>query len=132
MNDEDRNLAAALLAEDRKLLESSGRDESIIADVVGLFRGRRAALNVFGVFWAVVFAVLMFWAGYRFFTTDDPDGRLTWGLLTLVGLVVNGLTKIWAWMEMNRVHTQRDLRRIELRLAVLDDRLTNDSQARSA
>jgi hypothetical protein len=129
MNEQDRKLAEALLAEDTDLLREGGRGESIFGDVFGMFRGKRGLLNAFGVFWAAVFAALMIWAGYMFFTTDGTDARLTWGLLAIVGLVVNGLVKIWAWMEIHRVGTQRELRRIELRLAVIDDRLRGDAAA---
>jgi len=123
MNEHDRKLAEALLTDDAELIQESGKGGSIIRDVLETLHGSRGALNILVWVFATVFAVLMFWGGYRFFTEDEIGARLTWGMLCLFGIIANGMLKLWAWMEINRVHAQRDLRRIELRLAVLDDRL---------
>lgn len=123
MNDHDRKLAEALLTDDSELIRESGKGGSIVRDVLETLHGTRGFLNIFVWVFGFAFAVVMFWGGYRFFTEDEIGTRLTWGMICLFGIIANGMLKLWAWMEINRVHAQRDLRRIELRLAVLNDRL---------
>lgn len=123
MNDHDRTLAEALLTDDAELIRESEKGGSIVRDVLETMHGSRGFLNILVWIVAAVFAVVMFWGGYRFFTEAELGDRLTWGMICLFGIIANGMLKMWAWMEINRVHAQRDMRRIELRLAVLNDRL---------
>lgn len=123
MNDHDRTLAEALLTDDAELIRESEKGGSIVRDVLETMHGSRGLLNILVWIVAAAFAVVMFWGGYRFFTEDELGDRLTWGMICLFGIIANGMLKMWAWMEINRVHAQRDMRRIELRLAVLNDRL---------
>lgn len=119
MNEHDRKLAEALLADDADLLDEAPSGDSILKDIAGTFRGKRGVFTWFAWFWGFVFAVLMFYAGYRFFVADALDHKLDWGILCLFGAIVNGLIKIWAWLEIQRVGVQRDLKRLELRVALL-------------
>lgn len=122
MNEHDRKLAEALLADDAELLRGDASDESILKDVAGTFRGRRGVFTWFAWFWGFVFAVLMFYAGYRFFTesaVDALNAKLGWGIVCLFSMLANAMIKIWAWMEIQRVGVQRELKRIEVRVALL-------------
>ena len=122
MNEQDRELAEALLAEDAELGGAGQAEESVLRDVVSTFRGVRGKYTIFAWFWGFVFGVLMVYAGYRFFTGEEIGARLDWGLICVFSIVANGLIKIWAWMEIQRVGVQRSLKRIEVRLALLADR----------
>jgi uncharacterized integral membrane protein len=122
MNEHDRKLAEALLADDAALLSGDAPDESVLKDVAGTFRGKRAIFTWFAWFWGFVFAVLMIYAGYRYFTesaVNDLGTKLNWGLVCVLSMVANAMIKIWAWMEIQRVGVQRELKRIELRVALL-------------
>ena len=119
MNEHDRKLAEALLADDAELLEGRPPDDSILRDVAGTFRGKRGVFTWFAWFWGFVFAVLMFYAGYRFFVAQELDPKLNWGIICLFSVIANAMIKIWAWMEIQRVGVQRELKRLELRVAML-------------
>tara|TARA_E500000318_G_scaffold110877_2_gene127534 strand:+ start:185 stop:577 length:393 start_codon:yes stop_codon:yes gene_type:complete len=122
MNEHDRKLAEALLADDAALLSGEVPDDSIFRDIAGTFRGRRGVFTWFAWFWGFVFAALMFYGGYRFFVTDADaalGAKLNWGLVCIFSVLANAMIKIWAWMEIQRVGLQRELKRIELRVAML-------------
>lgn len=70
---------------------------------------------VVGYIYAFVFTLLMFTFGYHFFTAE-PERQLFWGVLLI--LVFNALVavKLWIFIETNRNHMSRALKRLELRL----------------
>ena len=122
MNDHDRKLAEAMLADDADLVGGGPSDDSIFKDIAGTFRGKRGFFTWFAWFWGFVFAALMIYAGVRFFTAQEIEPKLNWGIVCLFSVIANGLIKIWAWMEIQRVGMLREIKRLELRVALLGRR----------
>ena len=71
--------------------------------------------------WGVMLVVtgFMFWCIYEFFTADDLEGMVFWGICMLVTMLMQSMLKLWNLMEMNRASMMREVKRLELAVAAL-------------
>ena len=70
-----------------------------------------------------IFMFLAVFCGWRFLHRLDTEEALAWAVGFGFCMFVVGGLKVWFWMEMNKNRVLRELKRIELRLAALDERL---------
>lgn len=61
----------------------------------------------------------MVWTGYEFFTASLADDRMYWGICMILSVMVQVALKQWQWMEMNRASLMREIKRLEIAVAVL-------------
>ena len=106
--------------------ESAQVDQLLAQDNNGLFgmlfatwRGGMSRwvllVNVF-----VLFAsILLVWAGYQFWIAEIVKNQVFWGVIFLATLQVQGSLKMWLFMEMNRMSTIREVKRVEIAVARL-------------
>lgn len=71
---------------------------------------------------ALAVTVFFVWCGYRFLT-GVPEQQLFWGVLFLLGVHVQIAIKQWLWQEMQRNAVMREVKRVELAVSRLADRL---------
>lgn len=70
---------------------------------------------------AILLALAIFYCGYRFFTAPATD-QLYWGMLLLLSIQLQVGTKLWIWLESQRTGTLRELKKVQLALAQLQQR----------
>lgn len=122
MKDVDKKLAEALREDDASLFGVAD-ERSMFGDIADTFRGKRRWLVIMVWFWAFIAAVLMFTGAVMFFKAESESDKLAWGLGCIFGMLANGLLKTWYWMEMNRASVMREIKRVELQIARLAERL---------
>lgn len=123
MKDLDEKIRAALQEEDAELFEKLGEESSLHQMIGDTFRGK---MRVFA--WLVTLEILVFtglgvFTAIRFFEANDVQDQLSWGggfALCLFAIVA---LKLWWWMEMNKHALLRELKRVELQIARLAQRL---------
>lgn len=64
----------------------------------------------------------MLWAFYQFLVADSVDDRVFWGVLFVSALTAQIAMKLWSWMEINRNSVLREIKRVELAVARLDQK----------
>ena len=104
------------LAEQAQELDQMMQEKEGLGDYLKTgFRSGMKWVMVIGYIYAIVFTVLMFTFGYQFFNAE-PERQIFWGVLLV--LVFNALiaVKLWIFIETNRNHTSKEIRRLELRL----------------
>ncbi|MBT8336901.1 MAG: hypothetical protein KJO11_09875 [Gemmatimonadetes bacterium] len=116
MTDIDDRIRQALSAEDRALMDAFG-DEQTIFDLIGRsFRGRMKALMVIA--WVAMFAMFAFavLSAVQLLAAPDVDSRINWAVALVVSTQFLLGMKMWYFLELNRLATARDIRRLELRM----------------
>lgn len=68
-----------------------------------------------------VFALLMFWSLYEFFTATSMEQQVFWGISALLAVSFQTGIKHWSWMEMNRTSLMREIKKLELVLAKMQN-----------
>lgn len=121
MND-DREL-------DPLIREALGREEAEVMDrlhepslpdlITSAFRGRFGWLNLLGIVGTLPFVAGFVVCLVGFAGATEVPAMLRW-LAGLIGcLVFVGIAKIWFWLELQRIVTARELKRLELQVARL-------------
>lgn len=121
-NDPDRIIRRALADDDAEGLPT-GEDPSVTKLLTETFRGRNRFLAMGGVVANLVFLVVAVYAITRFLGTDDLREMLIWGGTALLSIGLLMAVKIWYWLEMVRLALTRDIKRLELRVSRLAERL---------
>lgn len=117
-----KELAAETSAIDELLADEGGMPEMVSAALKG---SMRRWIWLTGLF-TLIFTVLMFWCGYEFFTATTGDDRIFWGVCMLAAAMPQIALKQWQWMEMNRANLMREIKRLELAVAALAARQSQD------
>lgn len=70
---------------------------------------------------ALLLALTIVYCAYQFFTADVASQNF-WGICLVLAFQAQVGTKIWIWLEMQRSSTLRELKRIELAVALLAEK----------
>lgn len=118
MQDIDRMIEEALDGEEQALFRETAREPGFFSQAFGVFGGRNGWVNALlmaaqgGLFIAGV------WAGWRFFQAETPLSALHWGLPAAVMLLMSLIIKMGLMPEMQANRLVRELKRLQLQLAV--------------
>lgn len=120
MNDLDEQIRAALNAEDAEMLAKFESDESLPSMMIDLYQGRRRWINAGATLMTFVIFAVLIWCGFKFFGAETTRELIGWstGFLTLFVFTV--LMKIWFWLELLRNSVTREVKRLELQVALLN------------
>src|SRR5690606_5435542 len=118
MNKLDEMIGRALTEEDHELLARHG-EPGYVTQAFGMFRGPMAwALWVAYVAGAVAF-VLGAYAFWQMVTTSDVVAAVKWGVGALLLFQMTTLTKSFMGSHMQANRMLRELKRLELQVALL-------------
>ena len=120
MNDLDEQILAALKAEDAEVLSRYGSDGSIHESMIELYQGQRKWFNLFLTLCSLGLFGMMLFCGHRFFNAESTRDMIAWatGCLLLVLWLV--MLKLWFWLEMLKNSVTREVKRVELQIALLN------------
>ncbi len=65
-----------------------------------------------------VLSVLLIWCVIEFYNAENLYDRIFWGIHFAVVLTLQAFTKLWFWLEMNRVSVLRNIKRLELEISL--------------
>lgn len=117
MSELERELDAALSAEERELLRRIGDDPGVFGQLSGLFRGPTAWMNLLMMLVQIVLFAAGVWAAWRFFQASDPVQALRWGLPAAVALLMALIVKASMWPVAQVGQLRLELKRLQLELA---------------
>ena len=120
MNDLDEQIRAALAAEDAEVLSKYEGETSLPSMLIQLYQGRRWLINLSATIVTFVIFGVQIWCGFKFFGAETTKELIGWatGFLTLLLWIV--MMKIWFWLEMLRNSVTREVKRLELQVALLN------------
>lgn len=99
------------------------RDEGLCDMMVGAFRGKSRWLSVVAWVEMLIFSAIAVIAAIRFFQVEGVRDMILYAAVFIASLIVAGLIKMWFWMLMNRNAVSREVKRMELRLAKLIEKM---------
>ncbi len=113
----DDKIKQALKFDEKQVNELLNSDDGLFSRFSAIFSGSMRNWNIYGFVLSFVIAGLMFWFGYQFFISTTVENMLFWGFLALAAVVMTMGIKIWFWMELSRISTIREIKRVELAVA---------------
>ncbi|HEV7354245.1 MAG TPA: DUF6768 family protein [Brevundimonas sp.] len=114
MTDFDRQLDAAVVAEERDLLRRIGEEPGAIPQLFGLFQGRMAWVNLVMMLAQAALFIAGVWAAWRFFQATDALEALRWGLPAAVALLAALVIKVAMYPVVHIRQLRQELLRLQL------------------
>ena len=115
----DDKIAEIMDGEARETMDIYGKELGLFGLIAESFRGKLRSL-VMGIFlFILVFAVLLVYCAVYFFTAETIEMKLNWMAGGLTALIVIGLLRLWYLMELSRLSVIREVKRLELQIALL-------------
>jgi hypothetical protein len=121
MRDIDNMIEEALGQEEREVLRRIGEEPGFFGQAFGIFRGPTGWVNVLMMVVQAAIFIAGIWAAWHFFQAGDPVSQLRWGLPAATLLILATILKMSLLPRMETNHIIRELKRLELQLALKRD-----------
>ena len=69
-----------------------------------------------------ILSALLIWCVVEFYFAENLYDRIFWGIHLAVILTLQAFSKLWFWLEMNRVSVLRNIKRLELEISLAKGR----------
>ncbi len=118
----DKIIHEALSKEEAAYYDQLG-EQSILDMSLGVFKGRNKGIYVLSVLMSLVLFGVFVYCAIEFFNADSIKDMLIYGgagFWCMIGVM--GI-KIWYWMQMNTNSLLREMKRLELQIASLTERI---------
>ena len=113
----------------RKIIEDNYDDsrENTIWSMTGDFYSRKM-LSMVILVWgmAIIFMAVAIFSGIMFFRTGEIQYQIMYAVIFLTCVQWIGLIKIFAWQLIHRNGIKREIKRLELRIAELNEAVTTN------
>lgn len=98
-------------------------DKNMLQEFGGLFTGKHGWLVILTSTFIFVFMGVGIYAGIKFSQATDTKELLTWALFLIFSISSISILKVWSWMQMDKNELIREVKRLELQVATLSNRL---------
>ncbi|MFN2334937.1 MAG: DUF6768 family protein [Wenzhouxiangellaceae bacterium] len=117
----DERIRSVLEDQGSEVDELEVEEKSLFGMLFRVFTGGLARWAAFAMVLTLFFVGLTVWCGYEFFTAATVDDRVFWGILAAVAFHAVSMFKFWFFMEMNRHSVTREVKRVEIALARIEE-----------
>ncbi|MBO6525812.1 DUF6768 family protein [Erythrobacter sp.] len=121
MTDIDDRIRGALDADDKAFLASLDEGRGLFSQMGDVLAGPLGGWSklIFAV--AFVLGITLLYLAWRFFTATSFEDAVWWGMVTLAALLMQGFIKEWFYARMNLLSMLRELKRLQLQVAMLSE-----------
>ena len=120
----DERISGAMSDDDRAFLASLDEERGLFEQVGDTLTGPLAGWSRLIFVVAFALGITLIYSAWRFFTASGGDELLFWGLITLGILMMQGFIKEWFYNRMNMIAILRELKRLQLQIAMSQDNET--------
>ena len=117
MDELDTKIARALSNSHSDI--SISDDTSMIGDLTGTFDGKYQAFFVLASIKTVAMVTLMFFSIYQFFQQDALMPLIAYASLVVICAITISVIFTFFWITINKNHTLKEIKRLELQIALL-------------
>ncbi len=118
----DEMIRQALSEEEAKFYDDLG-EQSVPEMVGGLFKGKNRWFTILTFVIQPIMFGLAVYCAIKFFNTEDLRTMMIWGLGIIVSLLSSTMLKVFLWMQMDKNAIIREVKRLELQVAMLNGKL---------
>lgn len=105
------------LGQDNELMDDYLADKADFPDMVmDAFKGSLRKMMIFASVLATVFSGLLIWSIIEFVGAGTMTEQISWGVWTILSALGLVLVELFAWMQINRVSTRREIKLLEIQV----------------
>jgi phosphotransferase system glucose/maltose/N-acetylglucosamine-specific IIC component len=117
MNQLDKRIQEALQAASE--LPESIDETTLLQDILDTFQGKHRGLMIITGIKMAVMAALMLFCIFQFFQQETMMAMMAYATATVVFVVAYACIFLFLWNQMNHNTTAREIKRLELQVALL-------------
>lgn len=122
MTDLDNRLRAALSADDEAFLDTLEKERGLFAQIGESFRGPMRAMTVVANIAVLIATAVGLWAIWQMLAADTTRGLILWAAAAWAAWTLQIGLKQWISSRIQTLSVLRELKRLELRLARIEER----------
>ena len=97
-------------------------EQNLLQKVGGLFHGKMKWFFVLMNIVMVIIFVILVYCVIQFFNTQLINELIQWGVGIIICMSAISMLKLFSWMQMDKNDILRELKRLELQIAVMANR----------
>lgn len=112
----------------KKMLEDTydeSRENTLRSMLKEFYNRKMSSIVILVWFWAVIFIAGAVYSGIQFFKTDKTQFQIMFAAIFIVCWQIVGQLKSFAWLMIHKNNIKREIKRLELRIAELNETLKN-------
>lgn len=122
MADLDNRLRAALSADDEAFLDALEKERGLFAQIGESFRGPMRTMTVIANIAVLIATAVGLWSVWQMFEADTTRELILWAAAAWAAWTMQIGLKQWIWSRIQTLSVLRELKRLELRLARMEER----------
>lgn len=122
MTSPDDRIRTALSADDEAFLAELDAERGLFAQIADSFRGPLRNMTIVANIGVMIATAVGLWAVWRMLEADTTRGLILWAAAAWAAWTFQIAVKQWIWGRMQTLSVLRELKRLEYRLARLEDR----------
>ena len=119
----DHEIKQALAAEDAEVYAQFAEEPSLFAMGLEVLNSRNRWATVLVVIVMTIFMAVGIYSLWRFSHAQETKVLIGWAMSFGFSMAAVSMMKLWAWMEIEKNSTIREIKRLELQVARLTQRL---------
>jgi len=130
----DSLIRDALSEKETEQFDAMNIEPSIFQLAMKTFQGRNRWVTAIAVFASLLFIGTGAYSGRVFFETPPGDVKtlIVWAAAFFFSLIAVSMMKIWSWMEIEKYSTVREIKRLELQVALLSQSIRQNQETTNA
>ena len=123
MEEIDKLIKETLNKEEAKFYDNLD-EQNVFQMFTGLFQGKNKWLIYVMNVMTIIFFVSFVYCLVMFFGTDQTNDLIKWGIGGIMFLMALCMLKLFAWLQMDKNALLRELKRLELQLLSVTERIS--------
>lgn len=119
--DLDNLIREAMSEEDGKQFDSLAGEPSLVSLAFKTLQGRNRWIGIYAITCSFIFMFTAIYCGWSFYSApiDETKTLLGWSLGLVLSIFGVAMLKLWSWMEIEKYATVREIKRLELQVALM-------------
>ncbi len=118
----DELIKETLSQEEAKFYDDLG-EQNLLEKIGGTFQGKTGWLAIVMNLLNLVFFCLFIYCCFQFFDADQANDLIKWSAAGFLCWSFMAFIKLYVWMQMDKNEILRELKRVELQVSVLSNKL---------
>lgn len=124
MEDIDQLIKETLTKEEAKFYEDLD-EQGVLAMIMGIFKGKNKWIMFMMNIMTLVFFTLFIYCVVQFFQTEVTKELIKWSIGAIMFLLGVSMLKVFSWMQMDKNALLREMKRLELQVSSLANKLSS-------
>ena len=103
----------------------NSREDGIMSMLRDFYSRKTLSVAIFVWIWGIIFIGGAIFCGIKFFEVEDTQSQIMYASLFTCLFLSVGFMKVFAWEMMHRNSIKREIKRLELRIAEMNQTIKN-------